>query len=56
MAAIVARLTRRRREKDGYEKEYETSKCMYELPPFARTFEPMKHNKYLMRRRDVVGR
>ena len=29
---------------------------MYELPPFARTFQAMEHNKYLMRRRDVVAR
>ena len=29
---------------------------MYELPPFEDTFQPMKHNKYLMRRNDVVSR
>ena len=29
---------------------------MYELPPFEETFQPMKHNKYLMRRNDVVSR
>ena len=29
---------------------------MYELPPFEDTFHPMKHNKYLMRRNDVVSR
>ena len=30
--------------------------CMYELPPFEKTFHPLQHNKYLMRRRDVMGR
>ena len=29
---------------------------MYELPPFEETFQPMRHNKYLMRRNDVVSR
>ena len=29
---------------------------MYELPPFEKTFHPLQHNKYLMRRRDVMGR
>jgi hypothetical protein len=48
MAALVARLTRRRRERDN-NKEYENTKCMYELPPFAKNFKPDCHNKYLMR-------
>ena len=48
MAAIVAHLTRRRREKD-HSKEYENTKCMYELLPFAKNFKPNSENKYLMR-------
>ena len=75
MAAIVARLTRRRRQREALsEYDYETSKverrfylrklfksflsifqCMYELPPFEKTFHPLQHNKYLMRRRDVMA-
>ena len=48
MAALVAHLTRRRRERD-FAKEYENTKCMYELQPFAKTYQPTQHNKYLMR-------
>ena len=48
MAAIIAQLTRAKRERAN-KKTYETNKCMYELHPFDRHFDPEVHNKYLVR-------
>ena len=48
MAAIIAQLTRAKRER-AKKKTYETNKCMYELPPFDPHFDPMVHNKYMVR-------
>ena len=48
MAAIIAQLTRAKRER-AKKKTYETNKCMYHLPPFDPHFDPMIHNKYLVR-------
>ena len=48
MAAIIAQITRANRERKK-KKTYETTKCMYDLPPFDPHFDPMVHNKYLAR-------
>ena len=48
MAAIIAQITRAKRERDK-KKTYQTEKCMYHLPPFDPHFEPMVHNKFLAR-------
>ena len=48
MAAIIAQLTRAKRER-ALKKTYETNKCMYELHPFDKHFDPSVHNKYIVR-------
>jgi hypothetical protein len=48
MAVIIAQLTRAKRER-AKKKTYETTECMYELPPFHPHFDPMVHNKYMVR-------
>ena len=48
MAAVIAQITRAKRERDT-KVTYETNKCMYELPPFDSHFDPKVHNKYLAR-------
>ena len=48
MAAIIAQLTRAKRERDK-KKTIEATKCMYTLEPFDSHFEPTKHNKYMVR-------
>lgn len=49
MAAIIAQITRAKRERDK-KKVYTGAKCMYQLPPFDPHFDPMVHNKYFVRR------
>ena len=48
MAAIIAQLTRANRER-GKKVTYATTKCMYDLPRFDSHFDPLVHNKYLVR-------
>ena len=48
MAAIIAQLTRAKRERDK-KTTFASTKCMYTLEPFDPHFEPVKHNKYLVR-------
>jgi hypothetical protein len=48
MAAIIAQITKANRERKR-KKTYETTKCMYDLPPFDPHFDPMIHNKYMAR-------
>ena len=52
MAAIIAQmsLANRERKKREAEKGHKTigaDKCIYDLPPFDRCYDPMKHNKYM---------
>lgn len=52
MAAIIARMTiasreRKKRNAAMGNKTIGTDKCVYELPPFDRCFDPTKHNKYM---------
>ena len=48
MAAIIAQLTRAKRER-AKKKTYAPTKCMYHLPPFDPHFDPMVHNKFMVR-------
>ena len=48
MAAIIAQLTRAKRERDK-KKTFDSNKCMYTLEPFDDHFEPTKHNRYIVR-------
>ena len=48
MAAIIAQLTRAKRERDK-KKTFDSNKCMYHLEPFDAHFEPTKHNRYIVR-------
>lgn len=46
MAAIIARLTREKRERElRMTKEISISKCNYQLKPFPACFKPSIHNK-----------
>jgi hypothetical protein len=46
MAAIIARITREKRERDlRLLKEIKSSKCNYILKPFPQTYIPELHNK-----------
>lgn len=48
MAAIIAQLTRAKRERDK-KKTFDSNKCMYQLEPFDTHFDPAKHNRYIIR-------
>ena len=49
MAAIIAQMTRAaRKRKEGRRYQISADKCVYDIPPFDRTFEAHKHNKYLV--------
>ena len=49
MAAIIAHITRSNRERLE-KKKYEIiiTKCMYEIRPFEKCFDPIQHNKYVL--------
>ena len=53
MAAIIAHLTRRNRERKKHvraRRSYSSAKCVHQIPPFDPHFEPQIHNKYIARR------
>ena len=55
MAAIIAQLNRRSRERKKREKEgrnYASGKCVYELKPFDSHFDPKVHNPYIASREE----
>jgi hypothetical protein len=46
MAAIIARMTREKRERElRLTKEIRSSKCNYTLKPFPKYYQPAIHNK-----------
>ena len=51
MAAIIAQITRNKRERERKESmgPREVSKCMHDLPSYETKFNPKVHNKYLAR-------
>ena len=55
MAAIIAQMSRANRERKKRKAEQTrlgiktvgTDKCVYQLLPFDRCYDPLKHNKYM---------
>ena len=51
MAGIVARITKANWERrTNQRRQISSEKSNLHLPPFDRTFDPTKHNKYMSRR------
>ena len=49
MAALIAHITRSNRERLEKKKfEIIITKCMYEIRPFEKYYDPMIHNKYVL--------
>ena len=49
MAALIAHITRSNRERLEKKKfEIIITKCMYEIRPFEKCYDPMIHNKYVL--------
>ena len=49
MAALIAHITRSDRERLEKKKfEIIITKCMYEIRPFEKCYDPMIHNKYVL--------
>ena len=61
MAAIIAQMSlanreRKKRKAEMGNKAIGADKCIYELPPFDRCFDPMKHNKYMKMKQQIERR
>ena len=53
MAAIIAQITRKQRERKVRERTWkmiDSSKCLYSLPPFDAQFDPTVHNQFVRNR------
>ena len=62
MAAIIAQMSMRNRERKkrkamlGKRAEVSSDKCVYELQPFDRCYDPIIHNKYLRSKIEIEKR
>ena len=61
MAAIIAQMSlanreRKKRKAEMGNKAIGPDKCIYQIPPFDRCFDPMKHNKYMKMKQQIDRR
>ena len=61
MAAIIAQMSlanreRKKRKAEMGNKAIGADKCIYQIPPFDRCFDPLKHNKYMKMKQQIDRR